>query len=80
MDFSSYLSGLGGALGLFAGMSILTFVQCCATFVCMPLDRTLRGSHEAEERELQPHGNQIAMEQPSNLSLDQLYGRHNIAA
>ncbi len=70
MDFSSYLSGLGGALGLFAGMSILTFVQCCATFLCMPLDRSFRGrSSEEEIRQGHPHHNQVDV----NPSKSQLY-------
>jgi len=41
MDFSGYLSGVGGALGLFAGMSVLTLLQFCAAFICQPLDKFL---------------------------------------
>lgn len=42
MDFSTYLSGIGGNLGLFAGMSLLTVVQCFAHFLCIPCEKSKR--------------------------------------
>lgn len=69
MDFSSYLSGVGGALGLFAGMSILTLVQCCATFICLPFDKAYGKTQQKKSQANQP---------TVYLSKAQLYGHNQI--
>ncbi len=38
MDLAGLISGFGGNLGLFAGMSLITIVQCLATFVGVGYD------------------------------------------
>lgn len=79
MDVTSLISGFGGNLGLFAGMSLITIVQCLAAFICACHDKW-NGNFvgPVNESNESPETNDLNLIE--SLSPESLYGDTNYSA